>query len=446
MTSPRRTKKSGQCLTQLVDWDSPSTETGTVKRRASCPENTSKGSINTHDTIIESETPSDSGSSSLNGERADSLIEIEERISCIINENRSSQSNSESDVEVIINSIFEEPIREESIDSANCTTKFDRSKTFIKSKNDRSSLTVCQETVKKVKVLKAPTSIRKLGISLDKVKNSISAKDSIKTENTANVFPVYKSKIPNSNVNDDKSKKKVNSKLKLPFSPSKVMDKPKINYLHDRTQDKDVKPQSLLATPVRRTISNEYVRLKFTNDTVVRRTIDGKSIPKITPKIQSIIPESPVDSEDPFLNLSPNKKYTVTVNNKVRCDKDNYVIFDPTTGFSAHAKQSRIPSAKLNNVDKTKIPVKSPITETATSNVNRTASASDTDSGILSPNSETDAKNSTYHYVNAAVFSETAKKQPSDLDIRIVDPAVAKKATEQIKSSVANSRITHDVK
>ncbi|XP_045513406.1 protein sickie isoform X3 [Pieris brassicae] len=433
MTSPRRIKKSGQCIATQVDWDSPSTETGTVKRRSSCPENTTKYSVATQNSIEKVVTPSDSeagATRSLNEETTNPLLDIEQRISCIINENRSSQSNSESDVEAIINTIFEEAKENNSIESQYAVVRRDRGKTFIKSSETKSKFihhsnqTTCNINFQHKHTAKP---FQKINKSLDKAKNSMISKDTIKIESKSSVLPVYKSKIIDQSIafNEDKQRKRVISKLKLPFSPSRVMERPKPNFLQDKTHAKDSKPQSLLASPVRRTISNEYVRLKFTNDTVVRRTIDGKSIPKITPKIQSIIPESPVDSEDPFLNLSPNKKYTVTVNNKVRCDKDNYVIFDPKTGFSADRTKSRIPSVRAT--EKAKTPLKPPSDRSISE---PKVSASDSDSGILSPNSPGDGKQ---YYVNAAVFSESAKNRAADLDIRIVDPDVAKKATEQIK-------------
>ncbi|XP_045507322.1 protein sickie isoform X2 [Colias croceus] len=447
MTSPRRSKKYGQCIIQQVDWDSPSTETGTVKRRSSCPENSTRTTIKAHDVIVETSTPSDTSSGtskSLNGDdKTDSLVEIEQRISCIINENRTSQSNSESDIDILIESILDDSSVCNSVGSQHGVTKCDRSKTFIKSQDVVSTKEKTQITKnedisipKKIKErkLNAPLSIKKINKASDIVRRSVVSRETVKTESKSSVLPIYKATVQSRNLDlgEDKQKNKVISKLKLPFSPAKAMDKPKIHFLHERANIKETKPPSLLASPVRRTISNEYVRLKFTNDTVMRRTIDGKSIPKITPKIQSIIPESPIDSEDPFLNLSPNKKYTVTVNNKVRCDKDNYVIFDPKTGFSPTQtlKTSRIP-AKSAPTEKSKIPLKSPPGEHSAS-VSKFTSASDTDSGILSPNSPSEVKKSA-HYVNAAVFSEAAKKSAADLDITIVDPSVAKKATDQIK-------------
>ncbi|CAG4925031.1 unnamed protein product [Colias eurytheme] len=447
MTSPRRSKKYGQCIIQQVDWDSPSTETGTVKRRSSCPENSTRTTIKAHDVIVETSTPSDTSSGtskSLNGDdKTASLVEIEQRISCIINENRTSQSNSESDIDILIESILDDSSECNLVGSQHGVTKCDRSKTFIKSQDVVSTKEKTQITKnedisipKKIKErkLNAPLSIKKINKAADIVRRSSLTRETVKTDSKSSVLPIYKATVQSRNLDlgEDKQKNKVISKLKLPFSPAKAMDKPKIHFLHERANIKETKPPSLLASPVRRTISNEYVRLKFTNDTVMRRTIDGKSIPKITPKIQSIIPESPIDSEDPFLNLSPNKKYTVTVNNKVRCDKDNYVIFDPKTGFNPTQtlKTSRIP-AKSAPTEKSKIPLKSPPGEHSAS-VSKFTSASDTDSGILSPNSPSEVKKSA-HYVNAAVFSEAAKKSAADLDITIVDPSVAKKATDQIK-------------
>ncbi|XP_069365961.1 protein sickie-like isoform X4 [Maniola hyperantus] len=440
MTSPRRSKKSGQCVLQHLDWDSPSAATGTVKRRSSCPENSSKKTTKEDEGIFEVQTPSDSGSCTSRSldenDKSDSLIEVEERISCIINENRSSQSNSEaSDVDIIIDSILENPINENEVDAHNGLFGCDRSKTFITSLNpllDRKNV-YTEGVLKnaKEKRLSTPVPIKKLNKSFDFAKtNKTSIVD--KLHDKSSVLPVYKSTVNECAIDlSGSSQKKKNSKLKLPFSHAKAMDKPK-TFFQSKNSSQECKSSPLLSSPVRRTISNEYVRLKFTNDTVIRRTIDGKSVQKITPKIQSIIPESPIDNEDPFLNLSPNKKYTVTVNNKVRCDKDNYVIFDPKTGFKPDevSKKSRILS---KSGEKSKLPQKSPVGEKSLL-TRKSVSVSDTDSGILSPNSpgETSGKVSTY-YVNAAVFSETAKKCASDLDIKIVDPAVAKKATEQIK-------------
>ncbi|XP_052737277.1 protein sickie isoform X4 [Bicyclus anynana] len=439
MTSPRRSKKSGQCVLQHLDWDSPSAATGTVKRRSSCPENSSKKSQKKDEGIFEVQTPSDSGSGTSRSldenDKSDSLIEVEERISCIINENRSSQSNSEaSDVDIVIDSILENPIRDDLL-GHNDLFGTDRSKTFIKSTNpllDRKNVN-SDDVSKKVKEkrLSTPVQIKKINKSFDFVKSTKSTKID-RSHDKSSVLPVYKSTIQECSVDlSGNSQKKKNSKLKLPFSPAKAMDKPK-TFFQSKTSLQETKPSPLLSSPIRRTISNEYVRLKFTNDTVVRRTIDGKSVQKITPKIQSIIPESPIDNEDPFLNLSPNKKYTVTVNNKVRCDKDNYVIFDPKTGFKPEelSKQSRIPS---KCAEKSKIPLKSPVGEKSLV-TRKSVSVSDTDSGILSPNSPGEtSENVSSYYVNAAVFSETAKKCASDLDIKIVDPAIARKATEQIK-------------
>ncbi|VVC91792.1 unnamed protein product [Leptidea sinapis] len=431
MTSPRRLKKSGQCLIQQVDWDSPSTQTGTVKRRSSCPESSTKTSVtkNSNDTIFEVNTSSDteSGTSKSIGEsdHSDSLVEVEQRISCIINENRTSQSTSDSsDIDIVLDNIFDETFEQNVRTCKYEVTPHDDSKTLIKKqvgverKNSENAAIVKKSKV----VLKTPTQVKKLN------KN-------IKTETTSTILPVFRSTVHGQNfsINDEKSKRKVISKLKIPFTPSKAMEKPKSNFISDKKSLEESKT-SLLSSPLRRTISNEYVRLKFTNDTVVRRTIDGKCIPKITPKIQSIIPESPVDTEDPFLSLSPNKKYTVTVNNKVRCDKDNYVIFDPKTGFNPDqiGKPSRIPS-KVSPSDKSKFSQQTSVSDKICSARNQ-VNSSDTDSGILSPNSPSEFKKQA-HYVNAAVFSEAAKKctSASDLEITIVDPAVAKKATEQIK-------------
>ncbi|XP_052753884.1 protein sickie isoform X4 [Galleria mellonella] len=453
MTSPRRTKKSGaQCVIQSLDWDSPSAATGTVKRRrSSCPENSSKHTIQTSEAIFEVQTPSDSGSGtsrSIDGtDQSDPLIEIEQRISSIINENRSSKSNSESsDVDIIIDNILDNNIEGDLFEICqNEEFLYDHSKTFIKSQepptiNKKVDTSGTNETVHdkrtKERKLKTPAPIKKLNKSLDSIKISPKiTKGSLKNEDKASVLPIYKSTIqgPSIDLSTSSQKKKATSKLRLPFSPVKAMDKPKINFFQTKNSMEENKPSPLLSSPVRRTISNEYVRLKFANDTVVRRTIDGKSVPKITPKIQSIIPESPVDTEDPFLNLSPNKKYTVTVNNKVRCDKDNYVIFDPSTGFNPETipKQSRIP-LKSPSGDKSRI-LKSPAGESSAI-TRKSASISDTDSGILSPNSpiETSDKKGGY-YVNAAVFSETVKKCAADLDIKILHPGLAKKAAEQIK-------------
>lgn len=443
MTSPRRSKKTGQCTIQSLDWDSPSADTGTVKRRSSCPETSSKQTIQLHDAIFEVETPSDSGSGTSSrsigeSDKTDSLVDVEQRISVIINENRSSKSTSESsDIDIVIESVLDNS----DDDAQNNVFLCDRSKTFIRLPEESSSKKVESTdppATKKTKDkrLKTPSSMTKLSKPLDTVKNTRKVtKETIKVETKSSVLPVYKSSVQNLDVdfNVNAQKKKVASKLKLPFSPVKAMEKPKINLFQAK---QDVKPSPLLSSPVRRTISNEYVRLKFANDTVVRRTIDGRSVPKITPKIQSIIPESPIDSEDPFLNLSPNKKYTVTVNNKVRCDKDNYVIFDPNTGFNpGESRQSKIPSRSQIVNEKSKIPLKSPVGENSTI-TRKSVSVSDTDSGILSPNSplETSDKTPAY-YVNAAAFCETARKCAVDLDIKILHPDVAKKATEQVKVS-----------
>ncbi|CAG5018682.1 unnamed protein product [Parnassius apollo] len=451
MTSPRRSKKGGQCVTPSLDWDSPSDDTGTVKRRrSSCPESSSKQNIQFHEAIFEAETPSDSGSGTSHSigesDKTDSLIDVEQRISVIINENRSSKSTSESsDIDIIIDSVLDNPVND---DAQNNVFLCDRSKTFIRmqekpcpKKAEKNVDNLPPAKKSKDKKLRTPTPMVKLNKPLDAVKhNRKVTKEIPKLDTKSSVLPVYKSTVQNSDVdlNAITQKKKVVSKLKLPFPPAKVMDKPKLNLFPNKSNLQDTKPSPLLSSPVRRTISNEYVRLKFANDTVVRRTIDGKSVPKITPKIQSIIPESPVDSEDPFLNLSPNKKYTVTVNNKVRCDKDNYVIFDPNTGFKPEgaSKQSTIPSKAIS--EKSRIPLKSPVGENSVLG-RKSVSVSDTDSGILSPNSpiETSDKTPAY-YVNASAFSETAKKCAADLDITILNPELARKATEQVKTKLCD--------
>lgn len=441
MTSPRRTKKCGaQCATQNLDWDLPSAATGTVKRRSSCPED-SKQSQNA---IFEVETPSDSGSgTSRSIDDSETLIDIEQRISFIINENRSSQSNSESsEADFIIESFLNNPNSEDILELPQNETLCDRSKTFIiseetaRSKYDSFTANdVFQDKKVKDRRLKAPAPVKKLTKPFDLVKSNSKLANTKKIEEKAGVLPVYRTSIQETNV-DLSAKKKVVSKLRLPFSPVKTMEKPKINFFQNKSSQLNTKPSPLLSSPVRRTISNEYVRLKFNNDTVIRRTIDGKSVPKITPKIQSIIPESPVDSEDPFLNLSPNKKYTVTVNNKVRCDKDNYVIFDPDTGFSSEARQSRIPKCG----EKSRIPLKSPVGESS-GTARKSANVSDTDSGILSPNSPVETSEQGAYYVNAAAFSESVKKCVPELDITILDPALARKAAEQIQVSVFYSHM-----
>ncbi|CAH2100059.1 unnamed protein product [Euphydryas editha] len=437
MTSPRRCRKGGHSVIPHLDWDSPSAATGTVKRRrSSCPEHSSKGHLLKDEGIFEAQTPSDSGSGTSKSfdetDKSDSLVEVEERISCMINENRSSQSNSESSDVDIIDSILENPVDEELFVS-NDFFKCESSKTFIKPHDtllDRKCLNSIESVQRaKERKIKTPLPIKKLNKSLD-IGKSTKTTNIDRINEKSSVLPIYKSTLRNNDIELSGNPKRKSSKLKLPFSPVKAMDKPK--FFHGKTTSQEIKPSPLLASPVRRTISNEYVRLKFGNDTVVRRTIDGKSIQKITPKIQSIIPESPIDNEDPFLNLSPNKKYTVTVNNKVRCDKDNYVIFDPNTGFKPDETPKRTPPKAG---EKSRIPLKSPSGDKAIV-TRKSVNVSDTDSGILSPNSpgETSEKVPTY-YVNAAVFSETAKKSTSELDIQILDPAIAKKATEQIRVS-----------
>lgn len=447
MTSPRRPRKvSVQCGIQTLDWDSSSSHTGTVRRRSSCPDSTKTASI--HEAIFEDQTPSDSGSTTSrsldDNEKTDSLVEVEQRISSIINSSRSSKSNSESsDVEIILDSLLVNPSDEDLFRTSNETFPCDRGKTFIKAQDTSSVLQKCDASSyveptpdKKIKErrLKTPAPIKKLNKTFDIVKTNPKPKETQKFDDKTSVLPVYKSTLQGSiDLSVNNQKKKATSKLRLPFSPVRTMDKSKISFFQSRNIH-DSKTSPILSSPVRRTISNEYVRLKFTNDTVVRRTIDGKPVPKITPKIQSIIPESPVDSEDPFLNLSPNKKYTVTVNNTVRCDKDNYVIFDPETGFKANEKaKSRIP-LKSPNGEKSRLPLKSPAESTGA--IRKSANVSDTDSGILSPNSpETSDKSGTSatYYVNACAFSESAKKCTGDLDITILDPGLAKKAAEQIK-------------
>lgn len=445
MTSPRRTKKCGAQTDQNLDWDSPSAATGTVKRRRSCPENTKQ--THSQGAIFEIETPSDSGSGTSRSIDEDGLIDIEQRISFIINENRSSNSNSESsEVDIIIDSYLNDPLNGDFFEIPQHEA-FDRSNTFIVSEaaatfNEKYNTTganeASQDKKNKDRKLKAPVPRRMLNKPIDIVKsNSKLNKDTKKIEEKASVLPIYRSAVQGTDIdlNASSQKKRVTSKLKLPFSPTRTMDKPKI-FFQNKSSLHDGKPSPLLSSPVRRTISNEYVRLKFANDTVIRRTIDGKSVPKITPKIQSIIPESPVDSEDPFLNLSPNKKYTVTVNNKVRCDKDNYVIFDPNTGFGpeAGAKQSRIP-LKSPSGENSRIPLKSPVAENS-GTARKSANMSDTDSGILSPNSPVETSEKGAYYVNAAAFSKSARKCASSLDITIVDPGLAKKAAEQIQVSL----------
>lgn len=456
MTSPRQTKQnSAQCMLQNLDWDSSSADTGTVKRRSSCPENT-KRNVQLNEAIFEDQTPSDSGSATSkslgDSDQTDSLIEVEQRISCIINGSRSSKSNSESsDIEIIIDSILENPNDEDLFrTSQNETFLRDRGQTFIKPQEPMSITQKCDannvlpfDKKAKDRILKTPVPIKKLYKSSDAVKNTskLPKQTTARVEHKSTVLPVYKTSLQAPlDLSGNNQKKKATSKLRLPFSPAKAMDKPKINFFQSKSNVQETRTSPLLSSPVRRTISNEYVRLKFANDTVVRRTIDGKSVPKITPKIQSIIPESPVDNEDPFLNLSPNKKYTVTVNNKVRCDKDNYVIFDPKTGFKPEevSKQSRIP-LKSPNGEKSRIPLKSPVGENS-GTVRKSANVSDTDSGILSPNSPVEtSENSPAYYVNATAFSETARKCGADLDITILDPGLAKKAAEQIKVSRAKN-------
>lgn len=454
MTSPRRSKKSDtQCALQnSLDWDSPSTDTGTVKRRRSSdPEASLLHPFETQEAILEVQTPSDSGSGtsrSIDGsDRTDSnsLVEVEQRISCIINENRSSQSNSEcSEADFIIDSILANPDDEALFrppqDEAFVHT---RGKTFIKTTHRHEVDSICAtntaEAIRnkgKERKVKPPLPIPKLNRTLDLKKTSSKVpKELPKPHEKISVLPIYRSTFQGPE-QDLSAKKKVGSKLRLPFSPVRTMDKPKMNFFQSKAVSPDSKHSPLLSSPVRRTISNEYVRLKFTNDTLMRRTIDGKSVQKIMPKIQSIIPESPVDSEDPFLNLSPNKKYTVTVNNKVRCDKDNYVIFDPATGFKPDevSRQSRIPLKSPSGSDKSKIPMKSPVVERP--QVRHSVNVSDTDSGILSPNSpvETSADEASA-YANAASFSSTAKKCAGVYDIKILDPGLAKKAAEQLKVS-----------
>lgn len=452
MTSPRRSKKSGtQCVIQNLDWDSPSAATGTVKRRrSSCPEHSANQTIQINEAIFEVQTPSDSISSGSGtsrstekSDRSDSLVEVEQRISFIINENRSSNSES-SDVDIIIDNILDTPFNNQLSDDQNVTALGDkiRSNTFIKetldlkTSCDKTSIEIAQNKNNKDIKFKTPVSLNSLNKSFDIVKNNPKLDRNSKLNEKSSVLPIYKSTVKGTQITLTKNnqKKSVTSKLKFPFSPTKTMEKPKTNIFQSKNSVPGNKPSPLLSSPVRRTISNEYVRLKFTNDTVVRRTIDGKSVPKITPKIQSIIPESPIDNEDPFLNLSPNKKYTVTTNNKVRCDKDNYVIFDPTTGFNQAEiqKLSKIPS-KTSIGEKSKIPLKSP--GESSGSVRKSANASDTDSGILSPNSPVDASEKGTYYVNAAAFSETARKYSSELDITILDPVLAKKATEQVQVS-----------
>ncbi|GBP96021.1 hypothetical protein EVAR_58020_1 [Eumeta japonica] len=457
MTSPKRYKKCTVQYPENSDWDPSSNGTGTVKRRrSSCPENSTQVSARCHETIFEDDTPSDSGSTtskSINDtDKSDSLVEVEQRISSLINENRSSKSNSESsDVDIAIEDILSNP-NDESLSISpgslvinNEIFSCDTSDTFARNETHENTEDVihCRNNLSdknknKERKLKSPTPIRKFNKPLEIIRgNSKQTKYVTKVdENARSVLPIYKCTVdtPQLELGTNLQKKKGVSKLRLPFSPAKNMDKTKLHFFQNKSTSQDNKPSELLSSPVRRTISNEYVRLKFAPDTVVRRTIDGKPAPKITPKIQSIIPESPVDAEDPFLNLSPNKKYTVTVNNTVRCDKDNYVIFDPDTGFEPDetARSSRA-TAKTSGAEKSKIPLKSPVREKSGIPPRQSLNVSDTDSGILSPTSpvETSADEAC-GYVNASVFSAKARRI-SELDITILDPVLAKKAADQIK-------------
>lgn len=180
-------------------------------------------------------------------------------------------------------------------------------------------------------------------------------------------------------------------KLKLSFSPSKTNDKLKFKMFATKTSEsKPSNLMSLFKDPPKQSAENEYVKLKF-NSTKDQRLKFG-----MISKMPSRIPKTPIDTENKTLHMSPNKKYTVTSQHGVRFDKENYVIYDPASGFDARSetrmvkemeKGSKETGSEVKTDTRLIIENERRIVENIGGGTSNPffESISDTDSGIISP-------------------------------------------------------------
>lgn len=148
-----------------------------------------------------------------------------------------------------------------------------------------------------------------------------------------------------------KDNKKVEEELKQ-NTPKKTISKFKLTFAQKARSEKPSKFKMFSPNlkTAERSVANEYVQFDF-------QCGKSKTFGPKWSKVPSKIPITPVESDETkVLHLSPNKKYTVTSKYGIRCDKDNYVVFDPQGGFVPKSKKRTSFCAE-----------------------------SDTDSGILSP-------------------------------------------------------------
>lgn len=366
MGSPKRSVN--QCLTPPayhVDWDSPSTKTGTVKRRPNSCGDALKLMEFDVDVGLEFNVGDTTRKASLD---ANSMVKNED-------ENVLVKNAIEVDEDGYAITLKRDVVQDR--DNKNMVDKI------------KSPIFCADVSVEDHKFL-----IDKMG----KVKPESATLFSFNTTNEVVVKRnVSKLKMPSRLVkenDEEKSKEAENkecsspkrtlSKLKLTFSPSKTNEKASKFRMFSAKQSFQAKQSDLKSLSKcdtnQRTISNEYVQFDFEKN----NKNPGKTR-KPASKVPSRIPITPVDGESKNIHLSPNKKYTVTSKYGIRCDKDNYVVFDPQGGFNSKVKKRT--SLGLDSV------------------------SSDTDSGILSPASpfdvDIDRKNGySNHFIQRVVSAE----------------------------------------
>lgn len=310
-----------------VDWDSPSTKTGTVKRRP----NSCGDALKIVDFHIDPE---------FNGGRENQSHDRK----CSLDENTLSRVNSYEYVEddSYLNNAWCNPLYDH-VPNEQCKKTEEEAKDVERKICDilgRSSPAFCSD------------------ISEEGHKFLIDKTGKVRPETATlikdnNVAIVSKLKSPKLDFDSNHDNKKIEEKKEVESdSLKKMLPKLKLNLSPPKSNEKMKFKMFSMRPKIKEVVCNEYVKLKF-----------EKKPNKTKPRLKSKIPITPVDGENKILHLSPNKKYTITSGYKIRCDKDNYVVFDPDSGFDSN-------KTNLNNriVENT----------------------SDTDSGILSPISPMD--------------------------------------------------------
>lgn len=441
MTSPKHSV--GLLLSSSVanlDWDSPSAKTGTVKRRPnSCGDRLSchqvvtevlrddqrikdrKASLDANGLEMRNDRKEEAGSLNIDNLEGEYLHFNDELYQCQ-NEDGSENLDEVLRIEILGN---ECNILESKVEYSNvfikpttlfCSESLEKDHKFLIDRTgkvhpetatlfspDASLADSIIITNQKPLKLKDSSGLRKNSFDVNSLKNNDLKKNS-----------KIQMKCDQSDVKDPpqsalaklaaKESKLKMPKLKLSFSPSKTNDKLKFKMFSTKTtESKPSHLMSLFKDPPKQTAENEYVKLKF-NGSNDQRLKYG-----VISKMPSKIPKTPIDSENKTLHMSPNKKYTVTSQHGVRFDKENYVIYDPTSGFDARSETRIIKEVEKGSKEEGS-EVKS---DTRLSNDDEKRnvevrgrinpffeSISDTDSGIISPmspfdyGSDADRKNS----------------------------------------------------